>query len=81
MLALVRVRTMVALGGAAVYVALLAHTTGAVQCPAREPGACAKIHAQMMATRFRPADPLLAAVPMRAPTGAPPMLLAAVTAR
>ena len=30
------------------FLAVLAHTTAATQCPAREQGACAKVHALML---------------------------------
>jgi hypothetical protein len=50
---------------AAGFVVLVVHTAAATQCPAREPGACARVHAMLMQ---RPAvGPFaLATEPMRA---------------
>ena len=81
MLSIVRIRTIVGLAAVAVFGLVLAHSTAALQCPAREPGACAKVHALMTATRARVTEPALAAAPMRAPNDAHGLLLAAAAPR
>ena len=42
------VRSWITVALVAAFVGVLAHTTAATQCPAREQGACAKVHALML---------------------------------
>src|SRR3954453_2271078 len=44
------------------FVGVLAHTTAATQCPAREEGACAKVHALML-RRSHPVMQVASVVP------------------
>lgn len=53
MLGGMRPRTVVGLAVVAGYLAFLTHATAGAQCPARELGACARVHA-MLARRFTP---------------------------
>ena len=53
MLRLMRPRILVGLAVVAGYLAFLTHATAGAQCPARELGPCARVHA-MLARRFTP---------------------------
>jgi hypothetical protein len=76
-------RSLLGVVGVAGYLAFVAHATAHNQCPAREMGACARVHALMM--RARPPAPMtIAAAPMRAaadPDETAPLRLAAAPAR
>jgi hypothetical protein len=62
----VTVRGIAAAAGVAAYLAFVAHAAARNQCPARELGACARVHA-LMTQAHVPAPPVLAAAPMSAP--------------
>jgi hypothetical protein len=47
------------------FVALVIHAAAASQCPAREMGACARVHAMLMQQPAPPATVELATEPMR----------------
>ncbi len=68
------------LAAAAAYVAVVVHATAGVQCPARQLGPCAKVHAMLMTARSGGTQPLLAA-PMRAGIASPLVRLAATAPR
>ena len=53
MLGLMRPRILVGLALVAGYLGFLTHATAGAQCPARELGPCARVHA-MLARRFTP---------------------------
>ena len=53
MLSLMRPRILVGLAVGAGYLGFLTHATAGAQCPARELGPCARVHA-MLARRFTP---------------------------
>jgi hypothetical protein len=60
-----RARSVLGVAGLVGYLAFLTHATAASRCPARELGACARVHA-MLARRFVPEPATTAAVPMTA---------------
>lgn len=76
-------RSMLGVVAVAGYLAFVGHTTLHTQCPAREMGACARVHELVM--RARPPAPVaIAAVPMRggaAVDEAAPLRLAAAPVR
>ena len=75
-----RPRTAIGVAAVAGYLAFLTHATAGAQCPARELGPCARVHA-MLARRFTPdrGQPLPPTVarPMSARTGGDADALAA----
>ena len=75
MLARMPPRTLLGATGALAFVAVLAHTTAATQCPVRTVGPCQRVHELVM--RPRVVGPVaLAASPMRG--GLPPIVVAAL---
>ena len=63
-----RIRRLAGTMLAAGFVALVVHAAAAAQCPAREMGACARVHAMLM-QRPAPASVELATQPMRGTGG------------
>jgi hypothetical protein len=63
-----RPRILVGLAIAGGYLGFLTHATAGAQCPARELGPCARVHA-MLARRFVP-EPATVVQPMTARTAA-----------
>jgi hypothetical protein len=59
-----RIRRLAGLVLAASFVALVVQVAAASQCPAREPGACARVHAMLMRPPAQ-APVVLATEPMR----------------
>jgi hypothetical protein len=75
MLAGMSPRTLFGAAGAFAFVAVLAHTTAATQCPVRTVGPCQRVHELVM--RPRAVGPIvLAASPMRG--GLTPIVVAAL---
>ena len=68
--ALVGIRRLAGVMLAAGFVALVVHAAAATQCPAREPGACARVHALMLHRSAAASVVELATQPMRG-TGGP----------
>jgi hypothetical protein len=64
-----RMRRLAGLVVALGFVGIVVHAAAASQCPAREPGACARVHAMLMQRPALPATIDLATQPMRASGG------------